>query len=196
MAIRITKKQRDKYGNVWLRDNYGGWTNEFGVRFTKTEHRRFGYRIRVANKKIMEYQEKYPTSRVAKSTDVGDRLRKDDMSRFRRKSAYRNYLKVTERIISGEQLFVKMPKQYKENFLKTLNNPNLMRLANSSGFSSQVKNVIKMIKQLSPEELIQLSKNAKTPDINSYYVVIGDVQKSNIDRLEDILNNIISSRKK
>ena len=32
MAIRITKRIKYK-GSYWLRDNYGGWTNEYGVRF-------------------------------------------------------------------------------------------------------------------------------------------------------------------
>ena len=81
MAIRIVRKQKDRQGNIWLRDNYGGWTNEFGVRFTKTEHRRFGYRISSANRKIAEYQRKYPSTRVSKATDVGARFRKNDLAR-------------------------------------------------------------------------------------------------------------------
>ena len=195
MAIRIVRKQKDKFGNIWLRDNYGGWTNEFGVRFTKTEHRRFGYRISSANRKIAEYQRKYPSTRVSKATDVGARFRKNDLARFRRKSAYKNYLAVTERIITGEQLYSRMPKQYQQNFVKALQKPEFQRLANSSGFGGKVKKVLTQIKQLTPEELIELSKNARTPDINAYYVIIGDIQKSNIDRLDELTTEILSKRK-
>lgn len=194
MAIRITKRIKYK-GEYWLRDNYGGWTNEFGVRFTRKEHRMFGRRIAKANKKIAEYQAKYPSTRVSKATDVGSRFRKDDLSRFRRKSAYKNYLAVTERIISGEQLYSKMPKQYQKSFTKALENDNLQRLANANGFGNKLKKVIKQIKELTPEELIELSKNARTPDVNAYYNVIGDIQKSNVERLDEITTNILSKRK-
>ena len=194
MAIRITKRIKYK-GEYWLRDNYGGWTNEFGVRFTKTEHRRFGRRIAMANRKIAEYQAKYPSTRVSKATDVGARFRKNDLARFRRKSAYKNYLAVTERIITGEQLYSRIPKQYQKNFVKSLENENLQRLANYNGFGSTLKKVIKQIKELTPEELIKLSKNARTPDVNAYYTVIGDVQKSNIDRLDELTTEILSKRK-
>ena len=194
MAIIITKRIKYK-GEYWLRDNYGGWTNEFGVRFTKTEHRRFGRRIAMANRKISEYQAKYPSTRVSKATDVGTRFRKNDLSRFRRKSAYKNYLAVTERIITGEQLYSRMPKNYQKNFVKSLENENLQRLANNNGFGDTLKKVIEQIKQLTPEELIKLSKNARTPDVNAYYTVIGDVQKSNIDRLDEITTEILSKRK-
>lgn len=195
MAIRTTRKQRDKYGNVWLRDNYGGWTNEFGVRFTKTEHRRFGYRIRQANKKIKEYLEKYPQNRVSKSSDVGDRFRKNDLSRFRRKSAYKNYLAVTERVISGEQLYVKMPSVYKSNLVKALSSPEFLRLSSKLGLGDRVDALKEKLKLLSPEQLIKLSRDAKTPDVNAYYVVIGDVQKSNIDRLESLVDNMLKNKK-
>lgn len=191
MAIRITKRQRDKQGNIWLRDNYGGWTNEFGVRFTKTEHRRFGYAIRKANKKIAEYQAKYPTDRVSKSTDVGSRFRKDDLSRFRRKSSYKNYLAVTMRIISGEQLGKRLPTNYKNNMLKALSSPEMSRLANNSGFARTLLSVKDKLKRLSNEALIKLGRDAMTPDINSYYVVIGDVQKNNLERLEQILDDLL-----
>lgn len=194
MAIRITKRIKYK-GEYWLRDNYGGWTNEFGVRFTKTEHRRFGRRIAMANRKIAEYKAKYPSTRVSKATDVGERFRKNDLSRFRRKSAYKNYLAVTERIITGEQLYSKMPKNYQKNLVKSLENENLKRLANNNGFGSTLEKVINQFKQLTPEELIKLSKNARTPDVNAYYTVIGDVQKSNIDRLDEITTEILSKRK-
>ena len=194
MAIRITKRIKYK-GAYWLRDNYGGWTNEYGVRFTKTEHRRFGYRISSANRKIAEYQRKYPSTRVSKATDVGARFRKNDLARFRRKSAYKNYLAVTERIITGEQLYSRIPKQYQKNFVKSLENVNLQRLANSNGFGNKLKKVIKQIKELTPEELIKLSKNARTPDVNAYYTVIGDVQKSNIERLDELTTEILSKRK-
>lgn len=187
MAIRTTRRQKDKYGNVWLRDNYGGWTNEFGVRFTKTEHRRFGYRIRSANKKIAEYQAKYPSTRVSKSTDVGNRFRSSDLARFRRKSAYTKYLATTERIITGEQLYVKMPRQYRKNMLKAFNSPEFIQTANKMGLSNQVKRVVDKLKILSEEELIALSKDSRTPDINIYYLKIGDIQKSNLDRLEELL---------
>lgn len=194
MAIRIIRKQKDKFGNLWLRDNYGGWTNEFGVRFTRTEHRRFGYAIRKANKKIAEYQAKYPTDRVSKVSDVGSRFRKNDLARFRRKSAYKNYLAVTQRIISGQQLGVKMPTNYKNNMLKTLSSPELNRLAKNNGFSNRLSRVKEKLKLLSNEDLIMLGRDARTPDINSYYVVIGDVQKSNIERLEIILDDLITKK--
>ena len=194
MAIRITKRIKYK-GEYWLRDNYGGWTNEFGVRFTKTEHRRFGRRIAMANRKIAEYQAKYPSTRVSKATDVGARFRNNDLARFRRKSAYKNYLAVTERIISGKQLYSRMPKQYQKSFVKALKNVNLQRLANSNGFGNKLKKVIIQIKKLTPIELIKLSKNARTPDVNAYYTVIGDVQKSNIERLDELTTEILSKRK-
>lgn len=190
MAIRTTRRQKDKYGNVWLRDNYGGWTNEFGVRFTKTEHRRFGYRIRSANKKIAEYQAKYPSSRVSKATDVGNRFRNADLSRFRRKSAYKRYLAVTERIISGEQLYIKMPKQYGKNFAKALNSSEFLTTANKLGLTEQANRVKEKLSNLSTEELIELSLNPLTPDINIYYLKLGDIVKSNLDRLEAVIDNI------
>ena len=194
MAIRIVRKQKDRQGNIWLRDNYGGWTNEFGVRFTKTEHRKFGYRIREANKKIREYLNKYPQNRVSKSTSVGDRFRKNDLSRFRRKSAYKNYLAVTERVITGEQLYVKMPSVYQNNLIKALSSPELTRLAYHLGLSDKVEIIKNKIKLLTAEELIKLSRNAKTPDINAYYVVIADIQKSNLERLDSLIDTTIENR--
>ena len=194
MAIRIVRKQKDRQGNIWLRDNYGGWTNEYGVRFTKTEHRKFGYRIREANKKIREYLNKYPQNRVSKSTSVGDRFRKNDLSRFRRKSAYKNYLAVTERVITGEQLYVKMPGVYQNNLIKALSSPELTRLAYHLGLSDKVEILKDKIKLLTAEELIKLSRNAKTPDINAYYVVIADIQKSNIERLDSLIDTTIENR--
>ena len=194
MAIRITKRIKYK-GSYWLRDNYGGWTNEYGVRFTKTEHRNFGYRIREANKKIREYLKKYPQNRVSKSTSVGDRFRKNDLARFRRKSAYKNYLAVTERVITGEQLYIKMPSVYQNNLIKALSSPELIRLANKLGLSDDVEVLKNNLKLLTADELIKLSRNAKTPDINAYYVVIGDIQKSNIDRLDELTTEILSKRK-
>ena len=71
----------------------------------------------------------------------------------------------------------------------------MQRLANSNGFGNKLKKVIKQIKELTPEELIKLSKNARTPDVNAYYTVIGDVQKSNIDRLDELTTEILSKRK-
>ena len=195
MAIRIVRKQKDKFGNIWLRDNYGGWTNEYGVRFTKTEHRRFGYRISSANRKIAEYQRKYPSTRVSKATDVGARFRKNDLARFRRKSAYKNYLAVTERVISGEQLYIKMPSVYQNNLIKALSSPELIRLANKLGLSDDVEVLKNNLKLLTADELIKLSRNAKTPDINAYYVVIGDIQKSNIQRLNGLVDDMIEKRK-
>ena len=194
MAIRILRKQKDRQGNIWLTDNYGGWTNEFGVRFTKTEHRKFGYRIREANKKIREYLNKYPQNRVSKSTSVGDRFRKNDLSRFRRKSAYKNYLAVTERVITGEQLYVKMPSVYQNNLIKALSSPELTRLAYHLGLSDKVEIIKNKIKLLTAEELIKLSRNAKTPDINAYYVVIADIQKSNLERLDSLIDTTIENR--
>ncbi len=194
MAIRIVRKQKDKQGNIWLRDNYGGWTNEYGVRFTKTEHRKFGYRIREANKKIREYLNKYPQNRVSKSTSVGDRFRKNDLSRFRRKSAYKNYLAVTERVITGEQLYIKMPSVYQNNLIKALSSPELTRLAYHLGLSDKVEIIKNKIKLLTAEELIKLSRNAKTPDINAYYVVIADIQKSNLERLDSLIDTTIENR--
>ena len=194
MAIRIVRKQKDRQGNIWLRDNYGGWTNEYGVRFTKTEHRKFGYRIREANKKIREYLKKYPQNRVSKSTSVGDRFRKNDLSRFRRKSAYKNYLAVTERVITGEQLYVKMPSVYQNNLIKALSSPELTRLAYHLGLSDKVEIIKDKIKLLTAEELIKLSRNAKTPDINAYYVVIADIQKSNLERLDSLIDTTIENR--
>lgn len=195
MAIRIVRKQKDRQGNIWLRDNYGGWTNEYGIRFTKTEHRRFGYRIREANKKIREYLNKYPQNRVSKSTSVGDRFRKNDLSRFRRKSAYKNYLAVTERVITGEQLYVKMPSVYRNNLIKALSSPELIRLTNKLGLSDDVEVLKDNLKLLTADELIKLSRNAKAPDINAYYVVIGDIQKSNIQRLNSLVDDMIEKRK-
>ena len=194
MAIRIVRKQKDRQGNIWLRDNYGGWTNEYGVRFTKTEHRKFGYRIREANKKIREYLKKYTQNRVSKSTSVGDRFRKNDLSRFRRKSAYKNYLAVTERVITGEQLYVKMPSVYQNNLIKALSSPELTRLAYHLGLSDKVEIIKDKIKLLTAEELIKLSRNAKTPDINAYYVVIADIQKSNLERLDSLIDTTIENR--
>ena len=193
MAIRITKRIKYK-GSYWLRDNYGGWTNEYGVRFTKTEHRNFGYRIREANKKIREYLKKYPQNRVSKSTSVGDRFRKNDLSRFRRKSAYKNYLAVTERVITGEQLYIKMPSVYQNNLIKALSSPELTRLAYHLGLSNKVEIIKDKIKMLTGEELIKLSRNAKTPDINAYYVVIADIQKSNLERLDSLIDTTIENR--
>lgn len=195
MAIRTTRKQKDKYGNVWLRDNYGGWTNEFGVRFTKTEHRRFSYRIRMANKKIADYQAKYPSTRVSKATDVGSRFRNTDLARFRRKSAYKRYLAVTERIITGEQLYIKMPRQYSKNMLKALKSPEFIQTANKMGLSSLVNRVKEKLSDLSETELIELSKDSRTPDINAYYIKLGDVQKSNLERLEQVIDKIVENRK-
>ena len=194
MAIRITKRQKDKYGNYWLRDNYGGWTNEYGVRFTKSEHRKFGYAIRKANKKIEDYKSKFPSDRVTKATDVGTRLRKDDLSRFRRKSAYKRYLAVTQRIISGEQLYVKMPTNYQNNMLKALNSNELIRLAKNNGFTGLLNRVKEKLKKLDNLDLIELGRNAMTPDINSYYVVIGDVQKNNLERLEKTLDDMTEDK--
>lgn len=196
MAIRTTKRQKDKYGNVWLRDNYGGWTNEFGVRFTKTEHRRFGYTIRKANKKIADYQAKYPSTRVSKATDVGSRFRNADLSRFRRKSAYKRYLAVTERIITGEQLYIKMPRQYAKNMFKALKSPEFVQTANKMGLSSLVNRVMEKLSDLSETELIELSKDSRTPDINAYYIKLGDVQKSNLERLEEVIDKVVEERKK
>ena len=193
MAIRITKRIKYK-GSYWLRDNYGGWTNEYGVRFTKNEHRNFGYRIREANKKIREYLKKYPQNRVSKSTSVGDRFRKNDLARFRRKSAYKNYLAVTERVISGEQLYIKMPSVYQNNLIKALSSPELTRLAYHLGLSDKIEIIKDKIKLLTSEELIKLSRNAKTPDINAYYVVIADIQKSNLERLDSLIDTTIENR--
>ena len=190
MAIRTTRRQKDKYGNVWLRDNYGGWTNEFGVRFTKKEHFRFSFRIATANRRIAEYQAKYPSSRVSKSTDVGDRFRNADLARFRRKSAYKKYLAVTERIITGEQLYVKMPKQYGKNFDKALNSSEFLTTANKLGLTEQANRVKEKLSNLSPLELIELSLNPLTPDINIYYLKLGDVVKSNLDRLEAVIDKM------
>ena len=195
MAIRITKRIKYK-GEYWLRDNYGGWTNEFGVRFTKTEHRRFGRRIAMANRKIAEYQAKYPSTRVSKATDVGARFRNNDLARLRRKSAYKNYLAVTERVISGEQLYIKMPSVYQNNLIKALSSPELTRLANKLGLSDNVEALKDKLKLLTAKELIKLSRDAKTPDINAYYVVIGDIQKSNIQRLEGLVDEMIKNREK
>ena len=193
MAIRIVKKIKYK-GAYWLRDNYGGWTNEYGVRFTRTEHKMFGYRIREANKKIREYLDKYPQNRVSKSTSVGDRFRNSDLSRFRRKSAYKNYLAVTERVISGKQLYVKMPGVYQDNLIKALSTPELIRLANKLGLGDNLEILKDNIKLLTAEEIIKLSRNDKTPDINAYYNVIGDIQESNIKRLEDLVNKMLKER--
>ena len=195
MAIRITKRIKYK-GSYWLRDNYGGWTNEYGVRFTKNEHRNFGYRIREANKKIREYLKKYPQNRVSKSSSVGDRFRKNDLARFRRKSAYKNYLAVTERVISGEQLYIKMPSVYQDNLIKALSSPELIRLTNKLGLSDNVEALKDKLKLLTAKEIIKLSRDAKTPDINAYYVVIGDIQKSNIQRLEGLVDEMIKKRDK
>ena len=87
-----------------------------------------------------------------------------------------------------------MPKQYQQNFVKALQKPEFQRLANSSGFGSKVKKVLTQIKQLTPEELIELSKNARTPDINAYYVVIADIQKSNLERLDSLIDTTIENR--
>lgn len=195
MAIRITKRIKYK-GAYWLRDNYGGWTNEYGVRFTKQEHKKFGYAIRDANKRIREYLKKYPQNRVSKSTSVGDRFRNSDLSRFRRKSAYRNYLAVTKRVISGEQLYVKMPSVYQDNLIKALSSPELTRLANKLGLSDNVEALKEKIKLLTAKEIITLSRDAKTPDINGYYVVIGDIQKANIERLEGLVDEMLEKREK
>lgn len=195
MAIRTTRKQKDKYGNVWLRDNYGGWTNEFGVRFTKSEHQKFSYRIRMANKRIADYQAKYPSTRVSKATDVGSRFRNTDLARFRRKSAYKRYLAVTERIITGEQLYIKMPRQYGKNMFKALKSPEFIQTANKMGLSSLVNRVKEKLSDLSETELIELSKDSRTPDINAYYIKLGDVQKSNLERLEQVIDKIVENRK-
>lgn len=188
MALRIVKRQKDKYGNVWLRDQYGGWTNEYGVRFTKTEHRRFGYEIRKANRRIKDYMEKYPKTSTMRAKDIGERYRLGDLARFRRRSAYSNYLKVTQRISTGEQLYVRQPKNYKNNMLKGLASPEINRLAKyNPELANKLKQAKGLIKNLTNEQVIQLSRDARTPDINAYYTILPDVQTNNLDRLINII---------
>lgn len=187
MAIKITRRQRDKYGNVWLRDNYGGWTNEYGIRFTKKEHRMFGYAVREANKAIAKYQAKFPMPRELKARGTGSRYRSGDLSRFRRKVSYRKYLRVTRRIASGEQLYQREPNQYRNNLIKALENAK-KDLRNAGASNDQLINlVIARLKKLTGEEIINLARSPFTPDINIYYVNVWDITISNISRLYDLI---------
>lgn len=191
MAIKIIKKQKDKYGNVWLRDNYGGWTNEYGVRFTKTEHRRFGYEVRKANRRIKEYMQEYPKTSTMRSREVGDRYRSSDLARFRRRGAYTNYLNVTKRVATGEQLYKRQPENYKRNLIKALKVPELQRLARQNpNLRQAVNDALNKIQQLDNRQIIELSRDARTPDINTYYVLLPDVQINNIERLLDVIGEL------
>lgn len=189
--IIITKRQRDKEGNIWLRDNYGGWTNQYGVRFTKTEHRRFGYEIRKANKRITEYNQKYPSNRITKQTDLGSRLRSSDLARFRRKSAYTNYLRVSKGISSGKYLYQRNPIQYRNNLIKAMNQPNFQATIKQLGMTKEFSRLINKLKSLSGDQLIRLSRDLTTPDINIYYVNIGSIQKSNFKALQNAIENVV-----
>ena len=88
-----------------------------------------------------------------------------------------------------------MPGVYQNNLIKSLSSPELIRLTNKLGLSDDVIALKDKIKLLTADELIKLSRNAKTPDINAYYVVIGDVQKSNIQRLNSLVDDMIEKRK-
>lgn len=187
----IVRKVKDKQGNVWLRDQYGGWTNEYGVRFTKTEHRRFGYLVRKANKAILSYRQKYPSTRATKSTDVASRLRKADLARFRRKSSYLNYLKTTQRIITGEQFYKRQPKQFVNNYITALNN-NVINgvLRTRPDLARQRKEIISKLKQLTPEEVIQLSNSPTLPEINEWYVTNTGVIETDFESILETINAV------
>lgn len=190
MAITYTRKQTDKFGDKWDRDNFGGWTNEYGVRFTKAEHQRFGYRIRKANEIIKQYMEKYPYPKELKVKDIASRFRREDLGRFRRRSAYKNYLRVTEAIIRGYQLGIKMPRQYRQNFLKGLDNDNIKLIANKN---AEIKSLLKIaknkLKKLTYEESLLLSRDPKTPFINQYYTPDANIIKSELELLIDVIED-------
>ena len=191
MATTYTRKQKDKFGDVWLRDKYGGWTNQYGVRFTKTEHRRFGYLIRKANKEIEKYLEKYPPIKELKSNDIGHRFRKEDLGRFRRRASYKNYLKVTLRIISGYQLDVKMPNNFRNNYIQGLSNDTLKLLAkNSPDLKKLISEAKKLINSLNSDQLIRLSHDPEAPEIYGHYTPIYDVAKTNLETLIKEINKI------
>ncbi len=185
--IRITRRQKDKAGNVWLRDNYGGWTNEYGVRFTKNEHRRFGYRIRQANKVIEKYMKEYPKPKQMKSTEVGGRFRNRDLARFRRRASYENYLKVTESIILGKKLYVSMPNIYRENLTNAVYNAQRILKQGGVEAGSLINQLLIKLNKLTPSDLINLSHNPLTPDINSYYLTISDILIGNLERLNSLI---------
>lgn len=189
---RIVKYVKDKYGNKWARDVYGGWTNEFGVRFTKTEHRRFGYRVRKANKAIDRYNAQYQTDSVLRVKEVSARYRSSDLARFRRKSAYKNYLKVTERIITGEQQYIRAPRTYSNNLIKALNNDTIRRLSRqNSNINKLRQRAINKVKSLTNDQLIRLSRNAKTPQINENYNGNGEIISNNLETLIEVIDNDI-----
>lgn len=191
MVTTYTRKQRDKFGNVWLRDKYGGWTNEFGVRFTKSEHQKFGYAIRKANEKIQEYLQKYPYAKQLKTTDIGDRLRSSDLARFRQRSAYKNYLRVTKGIISGYQLYRRMPTQYRDNYTKSLHSDNIIRMSDRSPeIKKMLDLVLSKISKLSPDQLIKMSRDPKVPEINENYIPEEKVVNDNLQQLINYFNTL------
>lgn len=188
----IVRKVKDKYGKVWERDKYGGWTNEWGVRFTKTEHRRYGYIIRKANKAIQAYREKYPTLRANKADDIANRYRSDDLSKFHRKSSYRRYLRTTQRIITGEQFYIRQPKQFIDNYIKSLNNNvinNVIR--NRPDLQEYRTKLIDKLKSLSPEEVIQFSRDVKTPEINEWYIPSTDIIETDFDTIFSVIDSVV-----
>lgn len=184
--IRITGRQRDKAGNIWLRDNYGGWINEYGVRFTKKEHQRFGYRIRKANQEIAKYNQKYPLPRQMQATGVTRTYRKEDLARFRRKSSYRYYLQVTERIITGREFYYKLPNNYRSNMIKSLYEASVILRRMGYDANSYIEKIIKKLRNLSIDDIIALSQNPLTPDIKQYYVTEGSVLLQALSRLDTL----------
>lgn len=187
----IVRKVKDKQGNEWLRDKYGGWTNKYGVRFTKTEHRRFGYRIRKANKAILSYRQKYPITKLTKESEIYAHLRNDDLSRFRRKSSYVKYLRTTERIITGEQFYIRQPNQFRDNYIKSLNNNVINNvLRTRPDLTQQREMIIKRLKELSGTEIIELSRVATLPEINEWYVSNTGIIETDFDAIINSLNAV------
>lgn len=188
---KYTRRVRDKFGYIWLRDRYGGWTNEWGVRFTKTEHRRFGYEIAKANRQIRKYQEQFPLIKEQRSTSVGDRLRRSDLGRFRSRGAYRRYLRTTRQTASGYILYKKQPNQYRTNLKQALRNEYLNDLKRDNPYITRLINKIdKELNKMTYNEITRLARNVRTPDINIYYVKKEDVSVKQLEQLLEVINSI------
>jgi len=194
MATTSTRKRKsrsvwnrtlyDKEGNEWHRDAEGRWKNKYGTIFTNNEYKTFSKLINQANKKIQAYMEKYPYRSELKVKDIGSRLRDADLSRFRRRSSYRSYLRVTKRIISGSQLYSRLPEQYRKNYIKGLSSDQIkMAIKNNPKLKDLINYAKYRIRLMSANQLILLSREATAPDINIYYTPQQSVIEHNINML-------------
>ena len=158
-----------------IQGKYGSVTNDYGVRITKGELRRFQEAVPQANR-IIGAEKRRRAKSPLKYGEFNIDLRVSDISRFRNRQSFLNYLKTTEQIARGTY-FRQKAIAYRKNYIKSL----------EINFGSMASKLINKVKRLPIAEFRKLVESDKIQSIGFiYFETEGDME----DRVQSILDRI------